>query len=135
MFVTTLGMDNFYCSKINACCMGRAHSQVEACIASPTSPHYVVTALFHTQPTVQLICILEHSTNDILCILVKAHPNTHSTGPQSPTKLGLWLQDLGLPNDTVLTTVAFLLHASRHKLAFTSRHYPLLTATDTTPLY
>ena len=33
--------------------MGGAHSRVEACIASPTSPHYVgeqLTALFHTQP-------------------------------------------------------------------------------------
>ena len=60
MFVTTLGMDNFDCTKMNAhfkkihsLSTGGAHSRVEASITSPTSPPYVakqLTVLFHTQP-------------------------------------------------------------------------------------
>ena len=60
MFVTTLEMDNFDCTKMNArfqkftaLSTGGAHSRVEASITSPTSSPYVakqLTALFHTQP-------------------------------------------------------------------------------------
>ena len=59
MFVTTLGMDNFDCTKMNApfkihsSSTGGAHSRVEASITSPTSPPYVakqLMVLFHTQP-------------------------------------------------------------------------------------
>ena len=59
MFVATLGMDNFDCTKMNAhfkkihsLSTGGAHSQVEASITSPISPPYVakqLTVLFPTQ--------------------------------------------------------------------------------------
>ena len=44
-------------------------------------------------------CPLQRSTNDILCILVKAQPGTQSSRPRSPTRLGIRSQDLGLPNE------------------------------------
>ena len=47
---------------------------------------------------VQLSCLLQRCANDILRILVKAQPSTRSTGPRSPTRLGIRSQDLGLPN-------------------------------------
>ena len=151
MFVTTLGMDNFDCTKVNAhlkkftACLrewlihkwkqGGTKNGVarilEASITSPTSPPYV--AVPHTT-TLQLSCLLQRSTNDILRILVKAQPSTRSTGPRSPIRLGIQSQDLGLPNEYSLGHCG-LSAASRHKLAFTSRHYALLTATDTTALY
>ena len=84
--------------------------------------------------TVQLPWVPERSTSDKLRILVKAQPSTRSTWPQSPTRLGIRSQDLGLPNEYSLGHCD-LSAASRHKLAFTSRHYALLTATDTTALY
>ena len=66
MFVTTLGMDNFDCTKMNvhlkkihSLSTGGAHSRVEANITSPTSPPYVAKQL--------------RRTNSILRILVKAH--------------------------------------------------------------
>ena len=140
MFVTTLGMDNFDCTKMNAhfkkftaCLREGLNSRVEASVTSPTSPPYVakqLTVLFHTQ----LSCLRQHGTNDILRILVKAQPSTRSTRPRSPTRLGIRSQDLGLPSEFSLGHCG-LSAASRHKLAFTSRHYALLTATDTTALY
>ena len=136
MFVTTLGMDNTDYTKMNAhfkMSTGGAHSQVQASITSPTSPPYVakqLTALFHTQPPFSFLVY----GNDILRILVKAQPSTRSTGPRSPTRLGIRSQHLGLPNEYSLGHCG-LSAASRHKLAFTSRHYALLTATDTTALY
>ena len=66
-----------------------------------------------------------------LRILVKAQPSTRSTGPRSPTRLGIRSQDLGLPNEYSLGHCG-LSGASRHKLAFTSRHMHYLAATDTT---
>ena len=58
MFVTTLGMENFDCTKMNAhfkkihsLSTGGTHSQVEASITSPTSAPDLakqLTALFHT---------------------------------------------------------------------------------------
>ena len=63
-FVTTLGVDNFDCTKMNAhfknsqLVYGRAHLRVEASITSLTSPPYVakqLTALFHTQPLLSLL--------------------------------------------------------------------------------
>ena len=122
MFVTTLGMDNFDCTKMNthfrqkihSLSTGGAHSRVEASITSLTSPPYVakkLTALFHTQPLFSFLvyCTVVY-TNDILRILVKAQPSTRSSGPQSPT-IGLaydrktWAYTVS----TVLATVAFLL--------------------------
>ena len=70
----------------------------------------------------------------VVTIPVKAQPSTRSTGPQSPTRLGIRSQDLGLPDEYSLGPCG-LSAASRHKLAFTRRIYALLTATDTTALY
>ena len=146
MFVTTLGMDNFDCTKMNAhfkkftACLreGLIHEWKQALLAPPlplmslnnsrlcsTSPH---TA------TNQLPWLTDCSTIDKLRILVKAQPSTQSTWPRSPTRLGIRLQDLGLLNKHSFGHCG-LSAASRRKLAFTSRHYTLLTATDTTTLY
>ena len=78
--------------------------------------------------TIQLPWVPECSTNDKLCVLVKAQPSTRSTWPRSPTRLGIRPRDLGLLNKYSLGHCG-LSAASRHKFAFTSRHYPLLTAT------
>ena len=132
MFVTTLGMDNFDCTKMNAHFekfTGGAHSRMEANITSPTSPPYVAK---------QLTALFVHSRRlapkDKLRILVKAQPSTRSTWPRSPTRLGIRPRDQGLLNKYSLGHCG-LSAASRHKLAFTSRHHALLTATDTTALY
>ena len=140
MFVTTLGMDNFDCTKMNAhfkkftACLreGLIHEWKQALLAPYVAKQ--LTALFHTQPLFSFLVYLQRSTDDILRILVKAQPSTQSTGPRSPTRLGIRSQDLGLPNEYSLGHSG-LSAASRHKLAFTSRHHALLTATDTTALY
>ena len=123
--------------KLHSLSTGGAHSWVEASITSPTSPPYVAKQLMVLFPTqllsVQLSCQRQRSTNDILRILVKAQPSTWSTGPRSPTRLGIRSQDLGLPNEYSLGHCG-LSAASTHKLAFTSRHFALLTA-DTSALY
>ena len=84
--------------------------------------------------TVEMPLLWHCSTNGKLRILVKAQP-----APQAPGhchQLGLvygretWLY----PTNTLSDTVA-LSAASRHKLASTSRHHSLLTATDTTAFY
>ena len=145
MFVTTLGMDNFDCTKMNAhnfqkihsLSTGGAHSRVETSTTSPTSPPYVakqLTALFHTQPLFSFLVHFSVVPTIYSRILVKAQPGTRSSGPRSPTRLGIRSQDLGLPNEYSLGHCG-LFAASRHKLAFTSRHYALLTATDTTALH
>ena len=74
------------------------------------------------------------STNGKLRILVKAQPCTPSTWPLSPTRLGIRPWDLGLSNEYTLGHYG-LSAAFRHKLASTSSHHALLTATDTTALY
>ena len=102
MFVSTLGMDNFDCTKmikkIYSLSAGGAHSS----ITSPNSPPYVakqLMVLFYTQPRFSLLAYSSAcSTNDILSILVKAQPSTQSTGPRSPTRLGIQSQELGLPD-------------------------------------
>ena len=143
-FVATLGMDNFDCTKMNAhfqkftACLreGLIHEWKQALLAPPLPLMSLNNSRFcstHTTTTLQLSCLLQRSTNDILCILVKAQPSTPSTGPRSPTRLGIRSQDLGLPNEYSLGHCG-LSAASRHKLAFTSRHFTLLTA-DTTALY
>ena len=67
MFVTTLGMDNFDGTKMNAhfekftaCLWEEAHSQVEASFTSPTSPPYVAK---------QLMALSTHSFF-VYCIVV-----------------------------------------------------------------
>ena len=143
MFVAILGIDNFDCTKMNthfkkfiACLReGLIHEWKQALLAPPLPLMSLNNSWFcsHTTP-LQLSCQWQHSTNNILHILVKAQPSTRSTGPRSPTRLGIRSQDLGLPNEYSLGHCG-LSAASRHKLAFTSRHFALLTATDTTALY
>ena len=129
MFVTTLGMDNFDCTKMNAhfkkfTAMGGARSQMEACIASPTSPPYVgkpslghghLLGLAYNHKT------WAYPTNTVLATVAFLLPSTRSSGTQSPTRLGIRPQDLGLPNKYSLGRCG-LSAASTHKLAFTSRH-------------
>ena len=136
MFVTTLGMDNFDCTKMNAhfkkftACLreGLIHEWKQALLAPPLPLMSLTThgSVPHTT-TVQLPWVPERSTNDKLRILVKAQPSTRSTWPQSPTRLGIRLRDMGLLNKYSLGHCG-LSAASRHKLGFTSRHYAL-TAT------
>ena len=114
MFVTTLGMDNFDCTKMNA-----HFEKFTACLREGLS---------------QLPWLSNCSTNNKLRILVKAQSSTQSTWPPSPTRLGIWPRDLGLLNKYSLGHCG-LFATSRCKLAFTSRHYTLLTAADTTALY
>ena len=54
--------------------------------------------------------------------------STRNTWPLSPTRLGIWTPDLGLPNEYNLGH-SDLSAASWHKLASTSRYYSPLTAT------
>ena len=97
-----------------------------------TSDWCVFCSHFCVQFLFLLSSLLQHTTNNILHILVKAQPSIQCTGPQSPTRLGRQSQDL--PNEYSLGHCN-LFAASRHKLAFTKRHYALLTATDTTAHY
>ena len=113
------------------------HREISRVEASLTSPYIAkqLTALFRTQPPFcSLDCQRVYSTNDKLRILVKAQPSTRSTWPQSQTRLGIRPRDLGLLNKYSLSHCG-LFAASRHKLAFTRRHYALLTGTDTTALF
>ena len=68
--------------------------------------------------------VTEGLGHQILHILVKAQPSIRSTGPWSPTRLGIQLQDLALPNEYSLGYRG-LSAASGCKLAFTTRHYRL----------
>ena len=74
--------------------------------------------------TVDIFCVQQCSTNNRLCILVRAQLRTQSTWPLSLTRLAIWLQDLDLPSEYTLGHCC-LSAASRHKLAITSRHYSL----------
>ena len=135
MFVTTLGMDNFDCTKMNAhfkkftACLreGLIHEWKQALLAPPLPLMSLNNSRFcSTQNSSG--AFFSTAADDILRILVKAQPSTRSTRPRSPTRLGIRSQDLGLPNEFSLGHCS-LSAASRHKLAFTSRHYALLTAT------
>ena len=68
--------------------------------------------------------VTEGLVYQILRILVKAQPSTRSTGPRSPTRLGIQSQDLALPNEYNLGHRG-ISAASGCKLAFTTRHYRL----------
>ena len=99
--------------------MGGAHSQVKASTTSPTFLPYVpkqLTALF-----LQVPWEAQCSIKDKLRILVKAQ-HQHSKHLAKVTNK-YSLDHCGLSA------------ASRCKLAFTSRHYTLLTATDTIALH
>ena len=144
MFVTTLEMDNFDCTKMSAhfqkfiACLREGlinHEWKQALLAPPLPLHAKqLTALFHTQPLLSVLLYYTVMTTGILRILVKAQPSTRSIGPRSPTRLSIRSQDLSLPNEYSLGHCGFSA-ASTHKLAFTSRHCALLTATDTTTLH
>ena len=141
MFVTTLGMDNFDCTKMNAhfkiftACLreGLIHEWKRALLAPPLPLMSLNNSWFCSTHKSSAAC-LSTAGYYILRILVKAQPSTRSTGPRPPTRLGIRSQDLGLPSEYSLGHCG-LSAASRHKLAFTSRHYALLTATDTTALH
>ena len=143
MFVTTLEMDNFDCTKMNArfqkftACLreGLIHKRKQALLAPPLPLMLLTThgSVPHTTAP-QRSALLHSNNNGISHIPVKAQPSTRSIGPRSTTRLGIRSQDLGLPNEYSLGHCG-LSAASTHKLAFTSRHYALLTATDTTALY
>ena len=128
MFVTTLGMDNFYRTKMNAhfkkitACLweGLIHEWKQALLAPYVAKQLM--ALFHTPLFSSFGCCC--IGNDILRILVKAQPSTRSTWPQSPTWLGIRSRDLGLLNKYSLGHSG-LSAASRHKVAFTRSHYAL----------
>ena len=85
-------------------------------------------------PPLPLILLNNSRLCSTLHVLVKTQPSTRSTGPRSPTRLGIQSQDLALPNEYSLGHRG-LSAASGHKLAFTRRHHTLFTATDTTALY
>ena len=110
--------------------MGGSHSQVEGYIASPTFSlcWYTIHGSVQRTTSVDIFCVHHCSTNNKLRILVRAQLSTQSTWPLSPTRVAIWLRDLGLPSEYTLGHCC-LFAASRHKLAFTSRHYSLLTAT------
>ena len=74
MFVTTLGIDNFHCTKMNAHFKysqliygrGSIHEWKQVLLAPPLPLIFAkqLTALFHTT-TLQLSCLLQCSTNSI----------------------------------------------------------------------
>ena len=110
-----------YARPIGTALTGGAHSWVEASITSSTSAPYLakqLTALFHTQTLFSFLLYCSVlPLNDILRILVKAQqPRTRSTGPQSPTGLGIQSQDLGLPDEYSLGHCD-LSATCRHKFA------------------
>ena len=124
MFATTLGMDNFGCTKM-----------MQILLAPPLPLSYLakqLTALFHTQTLFSflLYCVVVPT---IYCAFYSYSPAQHSKHwvTVTYTRLGIRSQDLGLPDEYSLAHRGFSA-ASRRKLAFTSKHYTLLTATDTT---
>ena len=146
MFVTTLGMDSFDCTKMFAhfktfrACLreGVIHEWKQALLAPPSPLMLVKKKKTHSSvphtATVDISFLQHCSTNSKLRIPVKAQPSTPNTWPLSPTRLGIRPWDLGLLNEYSLGHCG-LSAASRHKLTFTSRHHALLTATETTALY
>ena len=140
MFVTTPEVDNFDCTKMNArfqkftACLweGLIHEWKQALLAPPLPLMLLNNSqLCSTHNRSSASSLLHCNKNGISRILVKAQPSTRSIGPRSTTRLGIRSQDLGLPNKYSLGHCGL----SAHKLVITSRHYALLTATDTTALY
>ena len=142
MCFTTLGMDNFDCTKMNAhfkkftACLREEliHEWKQALLASPLPLVSLNNSRFCSTHN-QLLWRLERSTNNILCILVKAQPSTQNTWLWSPTRLGIWLQNLGLLNkyslghcslsaalDTSLLSQAGITHYSQQlKLQYSTK--------------
>ena len=70
--------------------------------ASHTVPLCSATIVTSVLLSNQIVLALQHcSTNGKLHIKahIKAQPSTPSIWPLSPTRLGIWPQDLGLPNE------------------------------------
>ena len=138
MFVTTPGMDNFDCPKMNAhfkkftACLqeGPIHEWKQALLAPPLplislnnsrlcSTHKHLSAFFSTY----------RSTNNILRILaLKALDHGHLLD------LAYDRKTCAYPVSAVLATVAFLLLVDTSLLSDTRRLYALLTAIVTTAL-
>ena len=120
MFVTTLGMDSFDCTKMNAPAFkkihslstGGAHSRVQASITSPTSPPYVakqLTALFHTQPLFSFL-LYGNVVPTIYCAFwLKLSPALEAPGHDHLLGLAYDRKTWACPVSTVLATVAILL--------------------------
>ena len=90
MFVTTLGMDNFDCTKFHSLSMRGAHSQVKASITSPTPAPYLAK---------QLMTLSTHKHSS--ASLMQCSTSTLGLAYNRKT----W----AYPMNTVLATVAFLL--------------------------
>ena len=109
--------------------MGGSHSQVEGYIASPTFPlcWYTIHGFVPHTTTVDIFCVHHCSTNNKLGILVRAQLRTQSTWPLSPTRLAIWLRDLG-PTQRIHSWslhVAFLLLLDTNLLSQAGLHYSL----------
>ena len=140
-FVTSLKMDNFNCLKMMQISknsqlvydIGGAHSLVEAYIASPTSSPYVgikTTQLYSTQNHCSaFLCRSVPAATINYSILVKVQSSNQSTRTQSPTRLGIWPQDLGLPNKIQSWPLWPFCCLYTQTCILSSRHYALLTAT------
>ena len=98
MFVTTVGIDNFDCTKMNAgfqkfttcLCEGLIHKRKQALLAPPLPLMSVNNSW--------LCSTYKHCLALLCTVLVQAQPSTRSTGPRSPTRLCIRSQDLGLLN-------------------------------------
>ena len=87
-------------SKIHSLFMGRVIHDWKHILLTPPLPLISVKnswLSFTWNHCVALLCT-GGSTNDNLHNLIKAQPSTQSTRSQSPTRLSIQLQDLGLPN-------------------------------------
>ena len=131
MFVTTLEMDNFDCTKRMHVCKNSKlvlliHEWKYALLIPPLPLMWVNNSwLCSTRNHCLALLCIQRSTNNKLRILVKAQPSTQSTGPRSPTRLGIRSQDLGLSTDSL--GHCSISAVSTQKLAFTSiTHYSQL---------
>ena len=116
MFVTTLGIDNFECTKMIAHLKkftawlqeGLIHEWKQT-ITSPTSPPYVakqLTTLFHTQP---LFSLLVYCSVVPTIYWLKPSPALEALGHGHLLGLAYNRKTWAYPMSTVLATVAFLL--------------------------
>ena len=108
MFVTTLEMDNFDCTKMDArfqkfiACLREEliHKWKQALLAPPLPLMLLNNSqLCSTHNRSSASSLLHCNNNGISRILVKAQPSTQSIGPWSTTRLGIRSQDLGLPDE------------------------------------
>ena len=118
MFVTTLEMDNFDCTKMNAhfkkftACLreGLIHEWKQALLAPPL-PYVAkqLTALFHTQPFFSFL-VYGNVVPTIYCAFwLKPSPALEALGHYHLLGLAYNRKAWAYPMSTVLATVAFLL--------------------------